>query len=225
MLEHDRGLALSPSDVPERRAERARALGPVAVLDVVRPVRQRAPVIELRAIDAPRPRRASGRTRSWRRRRRRRPARPARARAIWIAIEPRPPAPPQTSTDVALLDHVRRPADEHAVRGGRDEHVRGRLLPRQVRRLRQALMRLHARELREAAPVRSRSPRSVARREHRILARLRPPGRRVPHPAVHDDLVADLDVRDVAADLPTRRRTRRCRRCGSPRARPSSAAP
>ena len=91
---------------------------------------------------------------------------------------------------------------QHAIRGRADEHVRGRFFPRQPRRLGHALVVLHLGVLREAAPVRFVAPDPLRRREHRIFAGddMRIVG--LPHAAVHDDVVADLHVRDVLADGP-----------------------
>ena len=98
VLEHDRRVLLLAERLPERRAERARALEPLRVLDVVRPARQLAPVIELAAIDhADRAELLAELVLAVARDDRDRAARPP-ARAIWIAIEPRPPAPPQIRT-------------------------------------------------------------------------------------------------------------------------------
>src|SRR3712207_8301588 len=55
-----------------------------------------------------------------------------------------------------LFRSVRRPALEHAVGGGGDEHVRARRLPGEVLRLGQALVRLHLGELGERSPARDR---------------------------------------------------------------------
>ena len=188
-----RGLLRSPT-ASQSAAPKARApFSHFAVRVVVLPVRQHAPVVELLAVDA-----APGaellaeldlvvarddgdrdrRPRPWRsgspgsRGRRRRPRRARRRR----------------------LQRVRRPAVEHAVGRGADEHVGRRRLPRQVLRLRQALVRLHPGELREAAPVGLVAPDPEARANIGSV-----PGRTVgsfafPHAAVDDDLVADLDV-------------------------------
>ena len=124
-----------------------------------------------------------------------------RCAAIWIAIEPRPPAPPQTSTTSSSAHGVRRPADAACGRRSR-RRACGAAASSHVRcgGLRHALVRLHLRELREAAPVGLVAPDAGTRGEHRIVARhhLRVVG--VPQAAVDDDLVADLDVRDVLAD-------------------------
>ena len=91
---------------------------------------------------------------------------------------------------------------EHAVRGGADQHVRGRCRPGQAGRLGQQLMRLHERVLREAAPVGLVAPDPRARRDDRVAAGGDPRVGGIPHAAVRDDLVADADVVDALADRP-----------------------
>src|SRR5712691_11528185 len=66
--------------------------------------------------------------------------------ATWIAMEPRPPAPPHQD-EVAVANRVRRPAHEHAVRRHADQRRGRRLLPRELGGLGQALMGLDLREL------------------------------------------------------------------------------
>src|SRR5207249_9444267 len=103
---------------------------------------------------------------------------------------------------VARANGVRRPGHEHAIGRRADQHVGGRGLPGEVLRLRQALVLLHAGELGEAPPVGLVAPDPEARAEHRIPAR---PHDRVvggPRAAVDDDVVAHVDVADVATDLP-----------------------
>ena len=140
-----------------------------------------------------------------------------------LASRPRPPrpgAPPAARDDldrhraeaagaaphehrIARLHDVRRPAVQHAIRGRADEHVRRGLFPRQVRRLRHALVVLHLACTARSCPSSTRSPRSAGvganigslpATHARIVG--------VPHAAVDDDVVADLDVRDVLADRP-----------------------
>src|SRR5207245_5358768 len=71
-----------------------------------------------------------------------------------------------------------------------------------VLRLGQTLVGLHARELREAAPVGLVAPDAEARAEHRIAACQYDGIIALPGAAVDDDVVTDLDVADVGADLP-----------------------
>ena len=174
-----RGLLRDPDHLPDRRAEGARALEPLAVRLVVLPVRHHAPVVELLAVDGAlgaeldaevvlllAEMTATG-------------IAAARRRDLdRLAAEPAGAAPDQH--DVVLLDLVRRPAHQHAVGGRADQHVGRRGLPRQVLRLRQALVRLHARELREAAPVGLVAPDAEARAVHRVAARLHDRVVRVP---------------------------------------------
>ena len=103
---------------------------------------------------------------------------------------------------VALLDRVRLPAHQHAVGGGGAEQEAARRLPRETLRLGDALVRLGAGELAVAAVVRLVAPDAGGLGEHRILAGQHPRVVGSPPPAVHDDLVADLDVLDVLADCP-----------------------
>src|SRR4029453_6040629 len=117
-----------------------------------------------------------------------------------LAPEPARAAPDED--DVAGFHRVRGPAHQHAVRRGADQHVRRRRVPRQMLRLRQALVRLDAGELREASPVRLVAPDAEARTEHGIVAGL--DGRIVglPDAAVDDDVIAGLHRRHRAARLP-----------------------
>src|SRR4051812_12492391 len=146
MLEHDRRALLLAERFPECSAECTRALEPLRVLDVIGPARELAPVIELAAIDH-----ADG----------------AELLAELVLAVARddgngPRACCFTDLDrhraeaastapdedgLAGTHNVRRPAMEHAIRRRTDEHVRGRLFPRQVRRLRQALVVLNFGEL------------------------------------------------------------------------------
>ena len=96
--------------------------------------------------------------------------------------------------DVAAADDVRRPSHQHPVRGRAHQRRPRRFFPGQVRRLGHALMRLHARELREAAPVGFVAPDFERRIVHRIVA-VADGGRvAIPDAAMNHDAVADLDV-------------------------------
>src|SRR5437867_5744396 len=187
--------------IPDRLAEGARTLGPLAVRLRVLGARHRAPVRELIAVDD-------------------------RGRAVLLAelalgvvgddgdgaaterardlerhaAEAARGAPGQD--DVAALDRVRRPPHEHPVRGGGAEEEASGLLPGQPRRLRHALVGLRARELGEAPVVGLITPDARALGEHRILARAHPGIVGTPRAAVPDDLGADLDVLHFAPDRP-----------------------
>jgi hypothetical protein len=103
---------------------------------------------------------------------------------------------------IAGLHGVTGPAVEHAIGGRTDKHVRRGLFPGETRRLGHALMILDLGELREAAPVRLVAPDLLGRGEHRILAGEHPRIVGLPHAAVNDDVVTDLDVLDVLASGP-----------------------
>ena len=103
--------------------------------------------------------------------------------------------------DVAFADRMRQPAVEHAIRGRAHEHVGGGGLPREMRRLRQTLVRLYLRELREAPPVGLVAPDPERRAEHRILAGLGEGAITIPLAAMDHDGIADLQVGDVMTDL------------------------
>jgi hypothetical protein len=103
--------------------------------------------------------------------------------------------------DVVLLDGVLAPAVQHAPRCGRDEGVGRGGLPGHVLGLGHALLGLDLGELGEAAPVGLVAPDPEGRGVHRVAAALTDGQVRGPLAAVHDDLVADLDVGDVLADL------------------------
>src|SRR5476649_1563661 len=152
MLEHDARADFLADRVPDRLAEAAGALRPLAVRFRVLRVGHRTPVGELVAIhDADRSvlhaevalavvgdhadGAAAGRARDLERH----------------AAEPAGGAPHEDS--VARLDDVRGPAHEHAIGGGGAQQEAARLFPREPRRLRQALVRLRARELAVAAVV------------------------------------------------------------------------
>src|SRR5438552_8050235 len=201
VLEDDAGAPALAHHLPEGGAEGARALQPLAVPLRVLPVRRHAPVGGLLAVDAAlgaearaeldlvvarddRDRDAAHRARDLDR----------------LAAEAAGAAPDEDH--VARPDRVRRPGAEHAIRGRPDQHVCGRGVPGELGRLRQALVRLHARELREAAPAGLVAPDAKARAEHRIGARLDDRIILAPHPAVDHDLVAELHVADRAAHLP-----------------------
>src|SRR6266581_6352570 len=183
VLEDDARAPALAHHLPEGGAEGARALQPLAVALRVLPVRRHPPVRELLAVDAalgaePRAELDLVLARDDRDRDAAHGARDLDR----LAAETAGAAPDEHH--VAGPDSVRRPGGEHAVRGGADQHVGGRGVPGELLRLRQALVRLHARELREAAPARLVAPDAKARAEHAIGARL---DRRVvlaPHPAV-----------------------------------------
>src|SRR5580658_2940041 len=67
-------------------------------------------------------------------------------------------------------------------------------------RLGHTLMRLDAGELREAAPVGFVAPDFERRIVHRVVAVFDCGAIRIPLPAMHHDMVADLDVAYVAPD-------------------------
>jgi hypothetical protein len=114
--------------------------------------------------------------------------------------EPARAAPDQG--DVAFLDGVLAPAVQHPPGGGADQGVGRGFLPGHVLGLGHALLGLDLGELGEAAPVGLVAPDPEGGRVHRVAAALDPDGAvRLPLAAVHDDLVADLDVGDVLADL------------------------
>src|SRR5205814_5633461 len=104
--------------------------------------------------------------------------------------------------DVALLDRVRIPAHQHAIRGRAAEEEAAGLFPAEPRGLRHALMRLRARELAVAAVVRLVAPDARRLREHRVLAALHPRIVGLPPAGVDDHFVPDLDVLHVLADGP-----------------------
>ena len=89
------------------------------------------------------------------------------------AYAPMPPVAPHTSTDLALrhLRAVR--AHDHAVARGVAQRVARRLFPREVRGLRHELVRLHDRDLGEAAEVGLEAPDALVRRHHRVVVRRR----------------------------------------------------
>ena len=109
---------------------------------------------------------------------------------------------PPDEDDVALADGVGRPAGEHPVGGGADEHVGGGRGPGEVGRLGEHLVGLDPGELGERPPIRLVAPDPVARGGDRVATRLDPGVLDVPDAAVDDHLVADLDVLDALADLP-----------------------
>src|SRR5213592_3471934 len=169
VLEDDARAPALAHDLPDGAAEGARALEPLAVPLRLLPVRRHAPVGELLAVDA-----ALG-------------AETCAERDLVVARDDRDRDAAHRARDLDRLaaeaagaapdeDHVagphrvRRPGGEHAVGGGPDQHVRGRRLPAELLRLRQALVRLDARELREAAPAGLVAPDAEARAEHRIGA-------------------------------------------------------
>jgi hypothetical protein len=192
VLEHDRRALLLAERVPERLAEIARALEPQPVLELVAPARQLAPVAELAAIDdADRAELLAVLDLVVARHHRDRAAAGGLDDLDRHRAEAAGAAPHQHR--IAGVDDVGRPAVQHPVGGRADQHVRRGLLPGQVRRLGQALVVLHLGVLREAAPVGLVAPDDLRRREHRVLAG-DPRIVAVPHAAVDDDLVADLDV-------------------------------
>src|SRR5262249_29242646 len=201
VLEDDARVLALAQDLPQRGAETAGTLQPLAVGLVVLPVRHHAPVPELLAVDAALGAEALAEldVRVARAHRNRNAA--ERAHDLdRLAAEAAGAAPHQHH--VARLDGVRRPRGQHAVGGGTDQHVgRGRL-PGEMLRLGQALVRLRAGELREAAEAGLVAPDAEAPAEHRIAAPLHDRIVRAPHAAVDDDLVADLHVPDRAAHLP-----------------------
>src|SRR5262249_5119543 len=116
------------------------------------------------------------------------------------AAEPAGGAPHED--DVTGLDDVRRPAHEHAIRGRRAEQVAARFFPGEPLRLGHALVSLAARELAEAPVVGLVTPDARALGEHRVLARAHPRVVGAPPAAVHDHLIADLDVLHVLPECP-----------------------
>ena len=182
MLEHDlRALPLA-EHVPDRLAERLRAVEPRLPLRRV-PRRRDAPVREPLAVDV-----ALGAER-------------LAVLALLVAAHdrdraaagvhdeldrerPEPAGAAPHQDDVAGLHGVRRPAEQHPVRRGAGQRGRRRLLPREVLGLRQALMRLDLGELRERPPARVVAPDAERVREPRVAAgrapwdRPRPTGRR-----------------------------------------------
>src|SRR4030095_15170075 len=102
----------------------------------------------------------------------------------------------------AGLDDVWRPAHQHSVRGRGAEQEAPGFLPREALGLGNALVGLTAHELPEASVVRLVPPDARALGQHRILARPDPRIVRTPPSAVHDHLVADLDVLHVPSDGP-----------------------
>ncbi len=102
---------------------------------------------------------------------------------------------------IVRLHLVFGPAVQHAIRGRADQDVGRGLFPVHVLGLRHALVRLDLGELGEAAVVGLVSPDPERRRVHRVVAGLDPRAVAAPHAAVDDDLVADLHVGDVLADL------------------------
>src|SRR4029450_3549961 len=201
VLEHElRAHALAES-VPDRLAERPRALGPFAVGLRVLGARHGTPVRELTPVDDRRravllAKLALGVVGDDRDRA---PADGARDLERHAA-EPAGGAPHQD--DVAGLDDMGRPAHEHAVRGGGAEQVASRLFPGEPLRLGHALVSLAARELAEASVVGLVAPDARALGEHWILARAHPGIVGTPPAAVHDHLVADLDVLHVLPECP-----------------------
>ena len=102
--------------------------------------------------------------------------------------------------DVAAADDVRRPSHQHPVRGRAHQRRARGFFPGQVRRLGHALMRLHAGELREAAPVGFVAPDFERRIVHRIVAVADRCANPIPDAAMNHDAVADLDVVHVVPD-------------------------
>ena len=84
------------------------------------------------------------------------------------ASEPARRAPNQH--DVVVAHGVRRPSHQHAIRGRAHQRRAGGFFPGEMLRLRHTLMRLHAGELREAAPVGFVAPDFEGRIVHRIVA-------------------------------------------------------
>ncbi len=200
VLEDEVRAPLVADGVPYRLAELAHALQPVPVADRVLPVGKHSPVVEIVAVDAAlRPQVDAVLVLVLARdnRDRRGPMglrdldghRPEAARA----------APHEDH--VVLLQPVRRPAEEHPVRGRPDERVRGGRLPGEVLGPGHTLVGLHLRELGEAPPVRLVAPYPEGRRVHRIDACLHHRTVAAPHAAVNDDFVPFPGPRDVLADL------------------------
>jgi hypothetical protein len=100
--------------------------------------------------------------------------------------------------DVIGLDHVRRPAHEHAIRGGSAEQEASGLFPRQTRGFGNALMALSAGELTVAPVVCLVAPDPRALGEHWIAAGTHPRIVGLP-PSVDDHLVADSHIRHAGA--------------------------
>ena len=205
MLEHDPGAPLLAQHGPEHLAEGLRPFEPLRVPLRIGPVRREAPVRELLAVDHAH-----------------RPQLQAELRLVLGGDHghgaathlphdldghgTQSPGPAPDQYGVSLLDHVRGPAHEHPVGSGPDQRGRGRLLPRQVRCLGQALVRLDLRELGEGAPVRLVAPDPVRVREPRVAARGHEGIVGVPLPAVDHDVVPHPHVGDAVADGPHRAR-------------------
>ncbi len=113
---------------------------------------------------------------------------------------PKAARPPPHEHDVAFLHRVWRPSEEHPIGGRTGECRRSRLLPRQVLCLREALVSLHQAELGERTPARVVAPHAERFGQARIFSSAYPRVVEIPLPGVHDDAVADLDVRDLCAD-------------------------
>src|SRR5277367_2923459 len=198
MLEDDARILALANDVPDGFAEGAAFRGPLVVRHGILPVRHHAPVQIFFPVDA-----ALG----------------AELHAeIDLAIvaddahwdsafglddlnrhaaEAARRAPNQH--DVAAADDMWRPAHQHPVRGRADQRGACGFFPGEMGRLGHALMRLHAGELGEAAPVGFVTPDFEGRVVHRIVA-VADGGRvAIPYAAVNDDAVADLDVVHVVA--------------------------
>ena len=174
VFEHDaRDSTFSPTRIPDRLAERLGAGEPVLPLGRV-PRRRHAPMAEVLAVDGSPRRQATSRTRPSRRSSTTATGRPPAFATSWIASDPSPPEPPQTSTTSPGSTVLGRPAEEHPVRRGARECRRGGLLPCEVVGFRQALVRLHLAELRERAPARVVAPHPEARRQPRVPARRHP---------------------------------------------------
>src|SRR6266566_4314986 len=201
MLEDDPWAHALARAVPDRLAERPGALRPFAVGLGLGGVRHRAPVRELAAVDHRRGavlltefllcvvgdhchRAPAEGTRDLERH----------------ATEPARRAPYED--DIPRLDDVGWPAHEHPVRVRGAEQEAPGFFPGEAPGLGNALMGLAARELAEASVVGLVAPDACALGEHRVLARPDPWIVGAPPSAVHDDLVADLDVLHVASDGP-----------------------
>ena len=192
MLEHDLRVRLLAEHVPDRLAERLRPLEPSLPLGCV-PGRRDAPVIErlpvhvahgaeggavlalvLGGHDRHRPAAGVGHQLD-------------RERAEAAGAAPH-------EHDVAGLDDVRLPPEEHPVGGAARECRRGCLLPRQVIGLRHALVVLDLRELGHRSPAGVVAPDAEARGQPRVASRAHPRVLRIPLPRVHGDRIADRDV-------------------------------
>ena len=101
---------------------------------------------------------------------------------------------------VVLAHDVRRPSHQHSIGGRAHQRRRRGFFPRKMLRLRHTLMRLHASELREAAPVGFVAPNLERGIVHRVVAVSDRGTIGIPHAAMHHDMIADLDVVHVASD-------------------------